>query len=149
MSDTEEERLVKILEESRLAIKDASSRLDQITEERAERKIKELKQKVKDLVGFELEETREEIKTAYERQKETYRKITKNLDDIEECEKDKKLRIPNYDSFDGDFVKEMRLAVKKDVVKWVELRKKEEEAVLDICGINLFERFSCKFSHNI
>lgn len=52
MPETEEERLAKILEESRLAIIDATLRLDQIAKEKGETKIKELKQKAEDLAGF-------------------------------------------------------------------------------------------------
>jgi hypothetical protein len=133
MPETEEERLVKILEESRLAIIDATFRLDQIAKEKGETKIKELKQKAEDLAGFELEETREEIKNAHAKQRETYRQIIKNLDDIEDCEKDMKLRVPNYDSTNAEFIKEKKLALKKDVVKWVDLIKEEEKALLDIC----------------
>ncbi|CAG5083270.1 Oidioi.mRNA.OKI2018_I69.PAR.g10330.t1.cds [Oikopleura dioica] len=113
MSDSEEQRLTKIIEESKLAIKDASSKLDRIAKEKGEAEIKELRQKVEDLVGFELEQSNEELEAGNMKQEEIYAKIVKNLEEISKIEWKIRQRIPDYKSEHEDFKREKKEALEK------------------------------------
>ena len=135
MSDSEEQRLTKIIEESTLAIKDASSKLDQIAKEKGEAEIKELRQKVEDLVGFELEQSNEELAAANKKQEEIYEKIVKNLEEISKVEWKIRQRIPHYKSENEEFKREKKEALEADIRKWLETRKEHENSVLKICGL--------------
>ena len=96
-----------------------------------------VREKIENLMDVDLKESRDEMNSAHKSQVESCKKIMESLEQITKIEKKIKQRCPDYASEHGKFKQQKKAAIAEDVRKWMELRRKQENEILEICNIEM------------
>ena len=120
MSDSEEERLNKIIEESRIAIKDAEAKLEEHLKVKLETKIADLKLSVDD--QFERgSEILEQVKNLQEKYYGVNKEIIGSLEKIQKLEVEIQDKCPSLKILKNSFVEESKKRTQLNYEEWSKL----------------------------
>ena len=147
MSDSEEERLNKIIEESKITIENAEAKLEEHLKVKLETKIADLKLSVDD--QFEREsEILEEVKNLQEKYYGVNKEIIESLEKIKKLEVEMQDKCSSLKILKNSFVEESKNRIQLNYDKWSKLseeKKKKLWSTIFISGRYLYLKFYILF----
>jgi len=131
MSDTEEEQLAKIIEESTLAINNAKAKLEEIAKEKAERELEVVKQSVEEK-SKEMAQLMDSIKKSLQEFTGLTKNVMTDLGKIDKLYKKIDNNCPNIKPAEDDFVKTQKESLEENFKEWSKIIDDEKKNLSDV-----------------
>ncbi|CBY12326.1 unnamed protein product [Oikopleura dioica] len=131
MSDTEEEQLAKIIEESTLAINNAKAKLEEIAKEKAERELEIVKLSVEDK-NKEMAQLMDGIKKSLQEFTGLTKNVMTDLGKIDKLYKKIDNNCPNIKPEEDDFVKTQEDSLEENFKEWSKIIDDEKKNLSDV-----------------